>query len=233
MENREERILIFGAEGGSESLVRMLQSNGYEVCRLNHRRRLLKLMAEPGTVGLIYDFTTLAVEEAESIGFLMELRNVSDKPIFAMLEDGNEMLRILALNAGADVMLSKRASAMENLAHMNALVRFYRRLHPAEMDGRLMQQEDLVLNDETKAVYVGAEKVELTPTEYKILYLLMENPGKVFSNSQIYKSIWKMDPIGADNTVAVHIRHLREKIEPNPKEPHYIQVVWGQGYRVG
>ena len=93
--------------------------------------------------------------------------------------------------------------------------------------------KDLEVDDNAKVVRVRGNEVELTPTEYKILHLLMEKPGRVLSNKQIYERIWKMAPIGADNTVAVHIRHIREKIEENPQEPRYLQVVWGQGYRVG
>ena len=233
MEEREEKILIFGAEGGSETLVRMLRDCGYTVCRINRRKQLSKLMTEPWTACLVFDFTTVAADESDSIGFLMTLRELSDKPILALVEAGNEMLRILAMNAGADAVLGKKTTAMETMAQIRALVRCYRRFCPVCQEDRLMQQEDLLLDDGRKTVYLGGEKIELTPTEYKILYLLMENPGKVFSNNQIYKSIWKMEPIGADNTVAVHIRHLREKIEPDPKNPHYIQVVWGQGYKVG
>ena len=233
MEEREEKILIFGAEGGSETLVRMLWDSGFAVCRINRRRQLIKYMADSRTVCLVYDFTTIAADESDSIGFLMKLREDSDKPILALAEAGNEMLRILALNAGADAVLSKKTSVMETMAQIRALARCYRRFCPVCQEDRLIRQEDLLLDDGRKSVYLGEEKIDLTPTEYKILYLLMENPGKVFSNNQIYQSIWKMEPIGADNTVAVHIRHLREKIEPDPKNPHYIQVVWGQGYKVG
>lgn len=233
MEEKEEKLLIFGAEGGSEALVRMLWDSGYSVSRINRRKRLSQLMAESQTAGLIYDFTTIAADESDSIGFLLKLRELSAKPILALVDGSNEMLQILALNAGADVVLPKKTPALSVLAQIRALTRCYRRLCPFYRENRVIRQEELMLDDGRKTVYLGKDKIDLTPTEYKILYLLMENPGKVFSNDQIYQNIWKMEPIGAENTVAVHIRHLREKIEPDPKNPHYIQVVWGQGYKVG
>ena len=96
-----------------------------------------------------------------------------------------------------------------------------------------LAMDGIEVDDVAKMVWVEGNRVDLTPTEYKILRLLMEKPGRVLSNSQIYESIWKMAPIGADNTVAVHIRHIREKIEENPQNPRYLRVVWGQGYKVG
>lgn len=103
----------------------------------------------------------------------------------------------------------------------------------ARKELKKMEVNGLEVDDATKTVTVDGRKVNLTPTEFKILRLLMETPGQVISNHEIYESIWKMAPIGADNTVAVHIRHIREKIEDNPQEPRFLKVVWGQGYKVG
>jgi len=93
--------------------------------------------------------------------------------------------------------------------------------------------DGIEVDDTAKLVKVGGNRVDLTPTEYKILHLLMEKPGRVLSNRQIYEEIWHMEPVGVDNTVAVHIRHIREKIEENPQNPRFLRVVWGQGYKVG
>jgi DNA-binding response OmpR family regulator len=116
---------------------------------------------------------------------------------------------------------------------VQALLRCYRRLLSEPKPRKLIKMGGLEMDDDAKQVRVEGNRVDLTPTEYKILYLLMEQPGRIWSNRQIYESIWQMDSIGSDNTVAVHIRHIREKIEENPRNPRYLQVVWGRGYRVG
>lgn len=150
------------------------------------------------------------------------------------MDKRNEMLRILALNAGADDVLDqKEESPMVFMARIQAKIRSYRRLSGQAERSKSIKMRDLEMDDGAKLVLVKGNRVDLTPTEYKILHLLMEQPGRVLSNKQIYESIWKMEPIGADNTIAVHIRHIREKIEENPQNPHYLQVVWGQGYKVG
>ena len=226
-------VLVYGAEGASEVLECMLKGCGYGVRRLNERKELLESFIREEDSLLLYDFQTKAGNDKEAIAFLAELRQSCSKPIIAIVDKEKEMLRILALNAGADDVLDSDCSPMESLARIQAQTRCYRRLTAGqERQGRI-KMDDLEVDDGAKLVLVKGHKVSLTPTEYKILRLLMEKPGKVFSNQQIYESIWKMAPIGADNTVAVHIRHIREKIEENPQEPRYLQVVWGQGYKVG
>ena len=230
---REESILIYGAEGASEILECMLKGSGYGVERLNEREELLERFRSEKSVLLLFDFQTEAGGGTESLALLTELRKSCNKPIIAILDKGKEMLRILALNAGADDLLDSDCSAMESMARIQAQIRCYRRLMAgAEVSGCICM-DDLEMDDTAKLVSVRGRRVDLTPTEYKILHLLMENPGRVLSNKQIYERIWKMAPIGPDNTIAVHIRHIREKIEENPQEPRYLQVVWGQGYKVG
>lgn len=115
---------------------------------------------------------------------------------------------------------------------MEKALRYTQLGNAAESSKRVYQTGGLVINDDLKEVIVDGEQVKLTPIEYNILLLLVKNQGKVFSINQIYESIWNEDAIGADNTVAVHIRHIREKIEINPKEPRYLKVVWGVGYKI-
>lgn len=230
---RGGNILIYGAEGASEMLECMLKGCGYGVQRLNDREELLDCFKQEETALLLYDFQTEAGNDAEALSLIAELRRSSGKPLIAVVDKEKEMIRILALNAGADDLLDSDCSAMESLARIQAQIRCYHRLAVKPEPPGTVKMKDLEMDDGAKLLLVKGNRVDLTPTEYKILRLLMEKPGKVFSNKQIYESIWKMAPIGADNTVAVHIRHIREKIEENPQEPRYLQVVWGQGYKVG
>ena len=141
--------------------------------------------------------------------------------------------KILGLNIGADDYVTKPFNPLELVARVKSQLRRYTQLGNAtENNSRVYQVGGLIINDDLKEVVVDDEAVKLTPIEYNILLLLVKNQGKVFSINQIYESIWNEDAIGADNTVAVHIRHIREKIEINPKEPRYLKVVWGVGYKI-
>ena len=144
------------------------------------------------------------------------------------------MDKILGLNIGADDYVTKPFNPLELVARVKSQLRRYTKLGnlPADDGENVYQVGSLLVNDDLKEVSVEGEPVKLTPIEYNILLLLVKNPGKVFSIEQIYESIWNEEAIGADNTVAVHIRHIREKIEINPKEPRYLKVVWGIGYKI-
>ena len=145
-----------------------------------------------------------------------------------------ETAKIMALNAGADDYVTVGCNPLELLARVKSQLRRYTQL------GSTVEKENqavytvggLMIDDDQKEITVDGEPVKLTPIEYNILLLLVKNQGKVFSIDQIYESIWNEDAIGVDNTVAVHIRHIREKIEINPKEPRYLKVVWGVGYKI-
>lgn len=137
------------------------------------------------------------------------------------------------MNIGADDYVTKPFNPLELVARVKSQLRRYTKLGNAmDENQKIYQTGGLVMNDDLKEVTVDGEPVKLTPIEYNILLLLVKNQGKVFSINQIYESIWNEDAIGADNTVAVHIRHIREKIEINAKEPRYLKVVWGIGYKV-
>ena len=142
-------------------------------------------------------------------------------------------LKILGLNIGADDYICKPFNPLELVARVKSNLRRYTSLGSLTGENKAIYQVGgLILNDDIKQVTVDDEPVKMTPIEYNILLLLMKNQGRVFSINQIYESIWNEDAIGADNTVAVHIRHIREKIEINPKEPRYLKVVWGVGYKI-
>ncbi len=137
------------------------------------------------------------------------------------------------LEAGADDCLSYAdCSPLELLARAKSRLRRYTRMS-CDTKEHLYRVNDLVINDISKRVFVGKQEIKLTPIEYEIVKLLVQEKGKVLSISQIYEAIWHMKPIGADNTIAVHIHHIREKLEENPREPKYIKAVWGTGYKAG
>ena len=154
-------------------------------------------------------------------------------PIIMLTAKVEDMDKIMGLTLGADDYITKPFNPLELVARVKSQLRRYTQLgNAAENDASVYTVGGLSINDDLKEVTVDGETVKLTPIEYNILLLLVKNQGKVFSINQIYESIWNEDAIGADNTVAVHIRHIREKIEINPKEPRYLKVVWGVGYKI-
>ena len=155
-------------------------------------------------------------------------------PIIILSAKSEDADKILGLNIGADDYMTKPFNPLELVARVKSQLRRYTQLGSTSKEDSKYEFKTggLVIRDDLKRVTVDGETVKLTPIEYNILLLLVKNQGKVFSINQIYESIWNEEAIGADNTVAVHIRHIREKIEINPKEPRYLKVVWGVGYKV-
>ncbi len=170
----------------------------------------------------------------KGIEMIASLRRKSTIPLIVVSAQSAETAKIMALEAGADDYVTADCNPLELLARIKSQLRRYTQLVNlcANVD-RIYEVDGLVIDDMQRKVTVDGRNVRLTPIEYKILRLLVRQKGKVFSNSQIYENIWNMQAIGADNTIAVHIRHIREKIEKNPKEPRYLKVVWGNGYKVG
>lgn len=231
--NQKGDIVIYGADGTADVLENLCRGCGYGVARIEREQDLRDALNREETKLLLFGFGAEETGEPASLSLLAELRQLCLKPIIAMVDREKEMLRILALNAGADDVLDGADSPMECLARIQAKVRRYGRFLEDGKKSPSIKMKELEVDDSAKLVLVKGNRVNLTPTEYKILRLLMEQPGRVLSNKEIYEAIWKMAPIGADNTIAVHVRHIREKIEENPQEPRYLQVVWGQGYKVG
>ncbi len=170
----------------------------------------------------------------KGIEMIATLRHKSTIPLIVVSAQSAETAKIMALEAGADDYVTADCNPLELLARIKSQLRRYTQLVNlcANID-KIYEVDGLVIDDIQRKVTVEGKNVRLTPIEYKILRLLVRQKGKVFSNSQIYENIWHMQAIGADNTIAVHIRHIREKIEKNPKEPRYLKVVWGNGYKVG
>ena len=162
-----------------------------------------------------------------------KIRETSNVPIILLTAKSETEDKVLGLNVGADDYITKPFVPVEVLARVRSQLRRYAqlgsRLAPAQQN---LTIGTITLDDRTKTVTVDGENVSLTPTEYSILHLLMANPGKVYSTKLLYESVWQETPLGSEGAVAVHIRHLREKIEINPSEPRYLKVVWGQGYKM-
>ena len=170
----------------------------------------------------------------KGIEMIASLRKKSSIPLIVVSAQSAETAKIMALEAGADDYVTAECNPLELMARIKSQLRRYTQLVNmcANID-RIYRVDELVIDDTQRKVTVEGRSVRLTPIEYKILRFLVQQRGKVFSNSQIYENIWHMQAIGADNTIAVHIRHIREKIEKNPKDPRYLKVVWGNGYKVG
>ena len=170
--------------------------------------------------------------EMDGISAMVKIRDFSNVPVILLTAKGEDTDKVLGLTVGADDYVTKPFNPVELQARVKSQIRRYIQLGSGkEMSSRLTAG-GIELDDKAKEVYLDGEKVNLTRTEFDILKLLMEHPGEVFSPNQIYQKVWKDDPYGTENTVAVHIRHLREKIEINPAEPRFLKVVWGRGYKM-
>lgn len=226
------RILIFDKDKELVEFIGFyLAGEGYEVWKAYSEEEAFLIIAREGIQLLITDVE----EEAQvSLAFIGRVRTKYDLPIIILSEQGDEQHKVSGLSAGADDYLVKPCSILELVARIKAQLRRYMQLACADKkETATFRVGELCIDDDTKKVTVEGNEVRLTPIEYKILKLLVEKHGKVLSINQIYESIWHMRAVGVDNTVAVHIRHIREKIERNPKNPQYLQVVWGAGYKVG
>lgn len=174
----------------------------------------------------------IMMPEMDGISAMVKLREHSNVPVILLTAKSEDTDKILGLNVGADDYITKPFNPVEVAARVRSQLRRYLQLGGGKMSKKSYAIGGIELNDSTKQVLLDGEEVSLTPKEYDILKLLMSNPNRVFSPKEIYRQVWKETLFGSDNTVAVHIRHLREKIEINPAEPRYLKVVFGQGYKM-
>ena len=175
----------------------------------------------------------LGLPDGDGIEIIKNVREISKIPIIVVSARQEEEEKIQALDLGADDYVTKPFNPLELVARVKSQLRRYTQLGAmTEKKENIYETGGLMIDDDRKEVTVDGESVKLTPIEYRILLFLVQNQGRVFSINQIYENIWNEEAIAADNTVAVHIRHIREKIEINPKEPRYLKVVWGLGYKV-
>lgn len=208
-----------------------LTQEGYEVLKAYDGDEAIKVLKRNEVDLLIMD---VMMPRLDGIRATLKIRENMSLPIIILSAKSEDADKILGLNIGADDYITKPFNPLELVARVKSQLRRYTQLgSTARSDNQSeFRTGGLVIRDDLKEVTVDGEKVKLTPIEYNILLLLVKNQGKVFSINQIYENIWNEEAIGADNTVAVHIRHIREKIEINPNEPRYLKVVWGVGYKV-
>lgn len=207
-----------------------LSQDGYKIYKAYDGEQAIQILDKEEIHLLIMD---IMMPKLDGIRATLKIREYSSIPIIILSAKSEDTDKILGLNIGADDYICKPFNPLELVARVKSNLRRYTSLGSLTGENKAIYQVGgLVLNDDTKQVTVDDEPVKMTPIEYNILLFLMKNQGRVFSINQIYESIWNEDAIGADNTVAVHIRHIREKIEINPKEPRYLKVVWGVGYKI-
>ena len=213
-----------------EAIEIYLQQEGFQVLKAYDGEEALEILKNHEVHLLIMD---VMMPRLDGIRATLKIRENNSIPIIILSAKTEDSDKILGLNIGADDYVEKPFNPLELVARVKSQLRRYTQLgNAAEANDNVYTVGGLSINDDLKEVTVDGELVKLTPIEYNILLLLVKNQGKVFSINQIYESIWNEDAIGADNTVAVHIRHIREKIEINPKEPRYLKVVWGVGYKI-
>ena len=205
-----------------------LTADGYNVLTAGNGREALELL-ERNTVHLI--LLDVMMPEVDGITALSRLRERHNMPVILITAKSEDADVVLGLNVGADDYVTKPFNPVELLARVRSQIRRYTRLGAVPAEESVIRLGGVEIDDAAKNVTVDGEPASLTPTEYEILLLLASHPGKVFSPAEIYRRVWQEEPYGADSTVAVHIRHLREKVELNPQKPRYIKVVWGQGYK--
>ena len=231
----EKNILIYNNQTGiAEKMAPLFVGEGLSVLLAADLEQLHNLLEKAEIHLMLVDVELNDKGWDKGIEMIASLRRRSSIPLIVVSAQSAETAKIMALEAGADDYVVADCNPLELLARIKSQLRRYTQLVNmcANID-RIYRVDGLVIDDTQRKVTVEGRSVRLTPIEYKILRLLVQQRGRVFSNSQIYEKIWHMQAIGADNTIAVHIRHIREKIEANPKEPRYLKVVWGNGYKVG
>lgn len=206
-----------------------LTSDGYNVLEAYNGKDALEILKQNEVHLILMD---IMMPETDGITALIKLREKYNTPVIFITAKSEDNDIILGLNLGADDYITKPFNPVELLARVRSQLRRYTKLGGSNFTEATLSVAGITIDDKAKTVSVDNKKISLTPKEYEILKLLIKNPGKVFSPTDIYRNIWKDEPYGADATVAVHIRHIREKIEINPNQPRYLKVVWGQGYKI-
>ena len=207
-----------------------LESDGYTVFKAYNGKEAIDILSENEIHLILMD---IMMPIMDGITAMVKIREQSNVPVILLTAKSEDTDKILGLNVGADDYITKPFNPVEMLARVRSQIRRYTKLggNTSVNNENLLTIGGISLNDASKIVTVDGETVSLTPTEYEILKLLMQNKGRVMSQKEIYESVRNELAFGAENTIAVHIRHLREKIEINPSEPRYIKVVWAHGYK--
>ena len=212
-----------------ESISIFLKAEGYEVLKAYNGLEALEKLNENPVHLMILD---IMMPQLDGIKTLMKLRRSRNIPVILLSAKSEDADKILGLTAGADDYVTKPFNPSELVARVRSQLRRYTSLGSIEKESSRIVSGGLAVDTESKTVTLDGEKVRLTPIEYKILELLAKNKGRVLSADEIYRRVWNEESVVGDNTIAVHVRHIREKIEINPKEPRYLKVVWGIGYKL-
>ena len=209
-----------------------LKKEGYNIIKAYNGNEALEKIKENDIHLIILD---IMMPEKDGLETLEEIRKDKSIPVILLSAKSEDYDKIGGLNQGADDYITKPFNPLELIARVNSQIRRYvsfGSMDKKEDNKQIYKTGELVLDDETKKVIVDGKEVKLTATEFNILKFLLKNKGKVYSITQIYEKVWNEESYGAENIIAVHIRHIREKIEINPKEPRYLKVIWGIGYKI-
>ena len=208
-----------------------LEKEGYKIYKANNGKEALNIINKEEIHLVILD---IMMPELDGISVAENIREDKAIPIIMLSAKSEDYDKIKGLNVGADDYITKPFNPMELIARVNSQMRRYTKLGSISKkeDNNIYQAGELIIDDTKKEVSVDGKNIKLTPTEYNILKFLTKNKGRVFSISQIYENVWEEESYGAENIIAVHIRHIRDKIEINPREPKYLKVIWGIGYKI-
>ena len=213
-----------------EAIEIYLSKEGYNVIKAYDGLEAIEILKKEDIQLLLID---VMMPRLDGLRATLKIREKSGIPIIILSAKSEDSDKVIGLVVGADDYITKPFNPLELIARVKSQLRRYTKLGTmAGQKSNVYTVGGLEVNDDSKEVTVDGESVKLTPYEYKILLLLVKNQGRVFTIEQIYENVWEEEAIAADNTVAVHIRHIREKIEINPKEPRYLKVVWGVGYKI-
>ena len=223
-------VLVCDDEKDIVSALRIyLMSEGYQVLEASNGKEAVEIVQNNEIHLVLMD---IMMPVMDGIQAMVKIREFSNVPVILLTAKSEDTDKVLGLTVGADDYVTKPFNPVELQARVKSQLRRYMLLGSGTKDAAKTRMGGIELDDKAKDVTLDGENVNLTRTEYDILKLLMDHPGEVFSPNQIYEKVWKDNPFGTENTVAVHIRHLREKIEYNPQEPRYLKVVWGRGYKM-
>lgn len=206
-----------------------LTADGYQVFEAYDGIQALEILKKQEIHLVLMD---IMMPRMDGISAMVKIREISNVPVILLTAKSEDTDKVLGLTVGADDYVTKPFNTVELQARVKSQLRRYMQLGGGNAKQDMIVIGGIELNDKTKEVTLDGEKVSLTRTEYDILKLLMEHPGQVFSPNEIYEKVWNDNPFRNENTVAVHIRHLREKVEYNPAEPRHLKVVWGRGYKM-
>ncbi len=206
-----------------------LSGEGYKIFEAENGEEALEIASSEEIHLVLMD---IMMPKMDGVSATLKLRENCNAPVIFLTAKSEDTDKIFGLSAGADDYITKPFNPLEVIARVKAQLRRYAYLGGMEKKEDLITVGGLELDDKGKTVSLNGEILTLTPTEYEIMKLFIQNPGKVFSSKEIYSAVWSSDPLGAEGTIAVHIRHIREKIEIDPANPRYLKVVWGKGYKL-